>query len=173
MRIVNNQEVCTTARDCSTYTSCKILSTLLGFPNPLGTSFPAFLQVMLEDAYPRRRFKVVNCGITAINSFVLLDFVDEIVAYEPDLVIIYAGHNDQGYYFFHHLGLDRNMRDDFRGHPYWKDCAEFCEKYDQNSFDPGYETFPLPHFESLVRKVFAEPRKSIYRSEEPARTASG
>jgi lysophospholipase L1-like esterase len=69
-------------------------STLLGFPNPLGTSFPVFLQVMLEDAYPRRRFEVVNCGITAINSFVLLDFVDEIVAYEPDLVIIYAGHNE-------------------------------------------------------------------------------
>ena len=79
----------------------------------------------------------------------------------------------QGYYFFHHLGLDRNMRDGFREHPYWKDCAEFCEKYDQNSFDPEYETFPLAHFESLVRKIFAEPRKSIYRSEEPARTASG
>ena len=69
-------------------------STLLGFPNPLRTSFPAFLQVMLEDAYPRRRFEVVNCGITAINSFVVLDFVEEIVAYEPDLFIVYAGHNE-------------------------------------------------------------------------------
>jgi predicted HD phosphohydrolase len=73
----------------------------------------------------------------------------------------------QGYYFFHHLGLDRNMRDQFREHPYWKDCAEFCEKYDQNSFDPDYETLPLEHFEPLVQKVFAAPRKSMYMPEEP------
>ena len=43
----------------------------------------------------------------------------------------------QGYYFFHHLGMDRNLRDQFRDHPWWKDCAAFCEKYDQNSFDAG------------------------------------
>ncbi|MFP8874841.1 MAG: phosphohydrolase [Myxococcota bacterium] len=72
----------------------------------------------------------------------------------------------QGYYFFHHLGLDRNMRDQFREHPYWKDCAEFCEKYDQNSFDPDYETLPLEHFEPLVQKVFAAPRESMYMPEE-------
>ena len=32
----------------------------------------------------------------------------------------------QGYYFFHHLGLDRNMRDHYRDHPYWQACAHFC-----------------------------------------------
>ncbi len=68
----------------------------------------------------------------------------------------------QGYYFFHHLGLDRNMRDRFRDHEHFRDCAEFCEKYDQNSFDPEYETLPLEAFEPAVRKVFAAPRKSIY-----------
>ncbi len=77
----------------------------------------------------------------------------------------------QGYYFFHHLGLDRDMRDRFRDHPHWKDCAEFCEKYDQNSFDPAYDTLPLEHFEPLVAKVFAEPRKSIYLNEETGRIA--
>jgi predicted HD phosphohydrolase len=77
----------------------------------------------------------------------------------------------QGYYFFHHLGLDRDMRDRFRDHPHWKDCAEFCEKYDQNSFDPDYDTLPLEHFEPLVSKVFAEPRKSIYLDEETGRIA--
>ncbi|NRA07908.1 MAG: phosphohydrolase [Myxococcales bacterium] len=75
----------------------------------------------------------------------------------------------QGYYFFHHLGLERDMRDRFRDHPHWKDCAEFCEKYDQNSFDPAYDTLPLEHFEPLVAKVFAEPRKSIYLNEETGR----
>ena len=73
----------------------------------------------------------------------------------------------QGYYFFHHMGLDRNLRDRFREHPYWKDCAEFCEKYDQNSFDPGYETLPLEHFKPLVHRVFAVPRESIYKTDEP------
>ena len=42
-------------------------STLLGFPNPAKTSFPNFLQLMLEDAYPGREIEVINCGITAIN----------------------------------------------------------------------------------------------------------
>src|SRR5499427_9514701 len=32
----------------------------------------------------------------------------------------------QGYYFFHHLGLDRNLRDRYRGHPHWQACADFC-----------------------------------------------
>jgi predicted HD phosphohydrolase len=71
----------------------------------------------------------------------------------------------QGYYFFHHLGLDRDMRERFRGHEYWRDCADFCEKYDQNSFDSDYDTLPLEAFEPAVRKLFSEPRKSIYLPE--------
>jgi predicted HD phosphohydrolase len=71
----------------------------------------------------------------------------------------------QGYYFFHHLGLDRDMRDRFRDHEWWHDCAQFCEKYDQNSFDPEYETLPLEAFEPALRKVFAAPRKSLYFGE--------
>ncbi len=71
----------------------------------------------------------------------------------------------QGYYFFHHLGLDRNLRDRHREHPYWRDCAEFCEKYDQNCFDPEYDTLPLEAFEPVVRKIFAAPRRSIYAPE--------
>ena len=69
-------------------------STLLGFPNPAYTSFPNFLQQMLADAYPARQIEVVNCGVTAINSFVVREFVEEVVEHEPDLVLIYAGHNE-------------------------------------------------------------------------------
>ena len=81
----------------------------------------------------------------------------------------------QGYYFFHHLGLDRNLRDRFRDHPWFRDCAEFCEKYDQNSFDPDYDTLPLEAFEPALRAVFAAPRKSIYVGEAggPAAGADG
>jgi predicted HD phosphohydrolase len=68
----------------------------------------------------------------------------------------------QGYYFFHHLGLDKDMRERFRKHEWFRDCAEFCEKYDQNSFDPDYDTLPLAAFEPVLRKILAAPRKSIY-----------
>jgi predicted HD phosphohydrolase len=71
----------------------------------------------------------------------------------------------QGYYFFHHLGLDRNLRDRYRDHPLWRECATFCEKYDQNSFDPEYDTLPLEAFEPMLRKVFEVPRSSIYMDE--------
>lgn len=72
----------------------------------------------------------------------------------------------QGYYFFHHIGLDRNLRDQFKDHPYFDACAEFCEKYDQNAFDPDYEAEPLSFFEPMVRKVLAHPRTSIYKAAE-------
>ena len=76
----------------------------------------------------------------------------------------------QGYYFFQHLGLDRDMRERFRDHEWFSDCAAFCEKYDQNSFDPAYDTLPLECFEPAVRKVFALPNKSIYVPQESAQS---
>jgi predicted HD phosphohydrolase len=72
----------------------------------------------------------------------------------------------QGYYFFHHLGLDRNLRDRYRDHPLWQACAHFCGAYDQNSFDPGFDTLSLEFFEPMVRRVFAAPKRSIYLTSE-------
>jgi len=68
----------------------------------------------------------------------------------------------QGYYFFHYLGLDRNQRDAFRDHPWYAYTEDFCATYDQNSFDPAYDTLPLETFEPLVRRVLAAPRSSLY-----------
>ncbi len=68
----------------------------------------------------------------------------------------------QGYYFFHHLGLDPDMREQFRGHEWFDYTAEFCHEYDQPAFDPGYDTLPLEHFEPLVRQVMTSPKRSIY-----------
>jgi predicted HD phosphohydrolase len=68
----------------------------------------------------------------------------------------------QGYYFFHHLGLDRNLRDQYAGHQFYDQCAEFCLDYDQAAFDPSYDTLPLEHFEPAVRSVLASPKRSIY-----------
>src|SRR6266404_3031819 len=61
----------------------------------------------------------------------------------------------QGYYYFHHVGLDRMEREKFRGHPMFQRTADFCEKWDQNSFDAGYGTMPLEAFEPMLRRLFA------------------
>ncbi len=68
----------------------------------------------------------------------------------------------QGYYFFHHLGLDRNMRDAFKDNPNFQYTAEFCHKYDQAAFDPAYESEPLDFFVPMVERLFAVPKNSIY-----------
>ena len=69
----------------------------------------------------------------------------------------------QGYYFFHHIGLDRNAREEFRGHPWFERTALFCEKYDGPAFDPKAETMPLEAFEPMLRRLFVAPKRSIYR----------
>ena len=72
----------------------------------------------------------------------------------------------QGYYFFHFGGLDRNMRDKFRGHDCFERTAMFCARHDQNAFDPAYDTMPLEAFEPMVHRVLARPKRSIYLREE-------
>ena len=66
----------------------------------------------------------------------------------------------QGYYFFHHFDRDRDAREKFRSHPMFEKTAEFCERWDQTSFDPDYETMPLEAFEPLVRRVIDKPAYS-------------
>ena len=68
----------------------------------------------------------------------------------------------QGYYFFHHLGLDRHLREQFKDHPQFEQTIEFCARYDAAAFDPEGETLPLAFFEPMLRRVFAKPRQSIY-----------
>ncbi len=67
----------------------------------------------------------------------------------------------QGYYYFHHMGQNQNARDQFRDHPYFQDCADFCEFRDQNCFDPNYDTLGLDTFEPMVRRLFAKPPKEF------------
>jgi predicted HD phosphohydrolase len=64
----------------------------------------------------------------------------------------------QAYYYAHHAGGDRNARDAYRDHEWYDDCVEFCELYDQNCFEVGYDSLPLEFFEPMVRRVFGEPR---------------
>ena len=72
----------------------------------------------------------------------------------------------QGYNFCHHLGLDRDMRDQFLGHRAYDLTVEFCQEFDQPAFDPSYGSMQLSEFIPAVEAVFAEPKNSIYLDEE-------
>lgn len=69
----------------------------------------------------------------------------------------------QGYYFFEYLGMDRNLRDQYKDHPHYARTLEFIEKYDAPAFDAEGEILPLEFFAPMVRRVFAQPRKSLYK----------
>ena len=71
----------------------------------------------------------------------------------------------QMYYFAHHLGGDKNSRDKYKDHKYFQDTIDFCEKYDQNSFDPKYESLPLEFFTPIVKKIFSrKPYSSLKKN---------
>ncbi|XKE44935.1 HD domain-containing protein [Halomonas organivorans] len=63
----------------------------------------------------------------------------------------------QNYYYIHHFGGDPLERDRYRDHPWYQDCVDFCERWDQASFDPDYPTRPLEHFAPMVRRIFSRP----------------
>ncbi len=67
----------------------------------------------------------------------------------------------QRYFFFHFLGLNREMREKFRGHPHFEKTEEFCRLFDQAAFDPNFRSMPLEAFEAMLQKLFREPRQSI------------
>jgi predicted HD phosphohydrolase len=58
-------------------------------------------------------------------------------------------------YYGEHVGANPNKRDAYAGHEFFDDCAQFCELWDQNSFDPAYETLPIEFFTPMVQQVFA------------------
>ena len=65
-------------------------------------------------------------------------------------------HGDfQMIYYGDHVGGNPNKRDAYKDHPYFEDCVEFCERWDQSSFDPTYDSKPIAFFADMVREVFA------------------
>jgi predicted HD phosphohydrolase len=63
----------------------------------------------------------------------------------------------QAYYYAHHVGGDRNARDEFVGHEWAPLCIEFCDRWDQNSFDPDFANHDLASFADDVSEVFSRP----------------
>jgi predicted HD phosphohydrolase len=78
---------------------------------------------------------------------------------EPELVWMVQHHAIfQSYYFFGHLGLDPNGRDQFASHAHFDVTAKFCDEYDQAAFDHRYATMPLAEFVPLVTELMRRPR---------------
>jgi tetratricopeptide (TPR) repeat protein len=69
-------------------------STAAGFPYGRWAGLAGMLGDRLEAAQPGREIEVISTAMAAVNSYTLLDFVDEIIEIEPDVVLIYAGHNE-------------------------------------------------------------------------------
>ena len=69
-------------------------STAAGFPYGFGASIAGMLDYRLKQSFPSRPVEVVNTALSAVNSYTLLDFTDEIIEQQPDAVLIYAGHNE-------------------------------------------------------------------------------
>jgi tetratricopeptide (TPR) repeat protein len=83
---------------------CLGASTTAGYPYGYVGSFSTFLTSRLQALLPDRQVEMINLGLTATNSFTTLDFADELFDYEPDLIIVYDGHNE----FYGALGAASN-----------------------------------------------------------------
>jgi len=65
-----------------------------GFPFACQVPFPRQLRQLLTEAYPERHIEVLNAGMSGVSSYVLVDLLPELLASSPDLVVVYAGHNE-------------------------------------------------------------------------------
>ena len=87
-----------------------------------------------------------------LAATILAPYVDE----QTEWVVRHHG-VFQGYHYWHKIGFDRNARERYRGSPHFDAAVRFCGEWDQQAFDPDYDTLPLSAFEPLVREVFSRP----------------
>jgi predicted HD phosphohydrolase len=90
----------------------------------------------------------------AVAAALLAPYVREEVAWMIEV------HQDfQGRHYYAHLSKDPDAREQHRAHPHVELAERFADEWDQTAFDPAYDTLPLEHFEPLVRRTFAAPRR--------------
>lgn len=71
-------------------------------------------------------------------------------------------HQDfQGRHYYALIGKDPEARAQYEGEPWYELATRFTDEWDQASFDPEYDTLPLAHFEPMIERVFAQPRKAM------------
>jgi tetratricopeptide (TPR) repeat protein len=69
-------------------------SSAAGFPYLPNGSFSNYIEDRLKLIYPDIPIEVINCGITATNTYAWLDLIPGIIDQKPDLIILYGGHNE-------------------------------------------------------------------------------
>ena len=89
---------------------------------------------------------------SAVAAAIVAPYVSE----ETEWVVRHHG-LFQGYYYFHHLGGDRDARERYAQSPHYDRCVDFCASYDQNCFDPDYDDLPMEEFVPLLHEVFSRP----------------
>lgn len=94
------------------------------------------------------------------HSVVAAEILKPFVSDEVHWVVRHHG-VFQGVYYWQHIGRDPNAREAFRGHPYFDSAARFCEEWDQNSFDPAYDTLPVEFFRPYVERIFSAKPKAL------------
>lgn len=60
----------------------------------------------------------------------------------------------QMFYYGEQTGINKHARELYRGHEWFEDAVEFCEKYDENCFDPDYNSESLAFFRPMIQEVF-------------------
>ncbi|OGU34401.1 MAG: hypothetical protein A2068_12440 [Ignavibacteria bacterium GWB2_35_6b] len=69
-------------------------SSTAGWPYAYNATFPRYIQRKLALLYPEYNIEVINLGITAHNSYTIADLAEDVAVQKPDLVLVYAGHNE-------------------------------------------------------------------------------
>ena len=81
-------------------------STTVGFPYGYNGSFHRWLKYRLMFTFPDVNFEIINLALTAVNSYTIADFAEQIVDYKPDAVLIYVGHNE----YYGALGVGSTLK---------------------------------------------------------------
>lgn len=81
---------------------------------------------------------------------ILRPFVREEVTW----VIEHHGAFQMVYYAHHYEGWNQFEREKYADSPYYQSAVDFCERWDQNCFDPDYDSKPLEFFAPMVEEVF-------------------
>ncbi len=76
-------------------------STAAGYPYGNNLNFGKILHKKLIDTFPDKKIEIINTAMTAINTYSVWDFMDEVIEQKPDAILIYSGHNE----FYGALGV--------------------------------------------------------------------
>ncbi len=69
-------------------------STTFGRPYRAETAFPGWMQQILTSIDSTRKYEVINAGGISYASYRIVHLVEEALTYEPDLFMLYTGHNE-------------------------------------------------------------------------------